>query len=180
MKEKTMSEAVMYAKYNQAGNKTILDLLDNLSNHDREKDRGSFYGSLSGLFRHILGGTRFFLRMYKTALSGNEAALKAISAVETLPKFPEGALSEEQWKELESAATVIDTAYIAMAEALNESDLSLPVKIEWYGGDPASVPLSFMLSQLVVHNTHHRGQISQILDSLKIDNDYSGITVSFL
>ncbi|MDR2716582.1 MAG: damage-inducible protein DinB [Treponema sp.] len=175
-----MNEAVMYAKYNQAGNKAIFGLLDKLSSDEREKDRGSFYGSLSGLFRHVMGGTRFFLGMYKAALSGNAAALKAISAIETLPKFPEGALSETQWKELQSAATAIDAAYIAMAEALNESDLSLPVKIEWYGGNPASVPLSFMLSQLVVHNTHHRGQISQILDSLKIDNDYSGIDVSFV
>jgi uncharacterized damage-inducible protein DinB len=175
-----MNEAVMYAKYNQAANKVILDLLNNLSNNDREKDRGSFYGSLSGLYRHILGSVRFFLEMYKTALGGNAAALKAISAVETLPQFPEGSLSEAQWSELQSAETVIDTAYIAMAQALNESDLKLPIKTAWYGGNPASVPLSFMLSQLVVHNTHHRGQISQILDSLVIANDYSGIDVSFL
>jgi uncharacterized damage-inducible protein DinB len=175
-----MNEAVMYAKYNQAGNKAIFSLLDKLSNDEREKDRGSFYGNLSGLYRHLFGGTRFFLGMYKTALGGNAAALKALSAIEALPKLPEGALSEAQWKELQSAATAIDTAYIGMAEALNQSDLSLPVKIEWYGGNPASVPLSFTLSQLVVHNTHHRGQISQILDSLKIDNDYSGIDVSFI
>jgi uncharacterized damage-inducible protein DinB len=179
-KERKMNEAVMYAKYNQAANKVILDLLNKLSNDDREIDRGSFYGSLSGLFRHILGSIRFFLGMYKTALGGNAAALKAISAIETLPQFPEGKLNETQWSELQSAATVIDTAYIAMAQALNESDLRLPLKTEWYGGNPASVPLSFMLSQLVVHNTHHRGQISQILDSMVIANDYSGIDVSFL
>jgi len=175
-----MNEAVMYAKYNQAGNKAILDLLGKLDNDDREKDRGSFYRSLSGLFRHIMSGTRFFLGMYKTALSNNAAAQKALAAIETLPQFPEGALTDAQWKELKSAATALDAAYIAMTEALNGSDLGLPVKIEWYGGDPASVPLSFMLSQLVVHNTHHRGQISQILDSLEIANDYSGIDVSFL
>jgi len=113
-------------------------------------------------------------------LSGNAAALTAISAIETLPQIPEGTLNEAQWKELEHAVTIIDMAYITMAEALIKSDLSLPVKTEWYGGNPASVPLSFMLSQLVVHNTHHRGQISQILDSLVIANDYSGIDVSFL
>jgi uncharacterized damage-inducible protein DinB len=175
-----MNEAVMYARYNQAGNKVVFGLLDKTSNDEREKDRGSFYGSLSGLFRHIIGGTRFFLGMYKAALNGNAAALKAITAIETLPKLPEGALSEVQWKELESAVNAVDTAYTDMACALSESDLSLPVKVEWYGGNPASVPLSFMLSQLVVHNTHHRGQISQILDSIKIDNDYSGIDVSFL
>jgi len=175
-----MNESVLYARYNQAGNKVIFGLLDKLGNDEREKDRGSYYGSLSGLFRHIIGGTRFFLGMYKTALSGNAAALKAISAIEALPKLPEGTLSAAQWKELESAVNTVDSAYVAMAEALSESDLGLPLKVEWYGGNPASVPLSFMLSQLVVHNTHHRGQISQILDSLKIENDYSGIDVSFL
>jgi len=175
-----MNEAKIYAKYNQAGNNSIFGLLDKMSNDEREKDRGSFYGSLSGLFRHIIGGTRFFLGLYKASLSGNAAAIKAISGVESLPKLPEGALSAAQWKELESVINTVDTAYIGMAEALSDSDLNLPVKVEWYGGNPASVPLSFMLSQLVVHNTHHRGQISQILDSLKIDNDYSGINVSFL
>jgi uncharacterized damage-inducible protein DinB len=175
-----MNETLMYAKYNQEGNKTIYGLLGKMSNDEREKDRGSFYGSLSGLFRHIFGGTRFFLGMYKNTLSGNAAAVKFISGIENLPKIPEGPLSEAQWKELEAATAAIDAAYVGMAEALKESDLSLPLKIEWYGGNPASVPLSFMLSQLVVHNTHHRGQISQVLDSLKIENDYSGINVSFL
>jgi len=175
-----MNEAVMYARYNQAGNKAILDLLNKMDNDDREKDRGSFYRSLSGLFRHIMGGTRFFLGMYKSVLSNNAAALKALAVIETLPQFPEGTLTEVQWKELQSAANTIDAAYIGMTEALSKSDFDLPVKIEWYGGNPASVPLSFMLSQLVVHNTHHRGQISQILDSLEIANDYSGIDVSFL
>jgi len=175
-----MNETKIYAKYNQAGNKTIFGLLDKMGNDEREKDRGSYYGSLTGIFRHIIGGTRFFLGMYKASLSGNTAALKAISAIEGLPKLPEGALSEVQWKELESVINTIDTAYVGMAETLSESDLNLPVKVEWYGGNPATVPLSFMLSQLVVHNTHHRGQISQILDSLKIDNDYSGINVSFI
>jgi uncharacterized damage-inducible protein DinB len=170
----------MYARYNQAGNKTIYDLLDKMSNDDREKNRESYYGSLSGLFRHIIGGSRFFLGMYKKTLGSNVAAVKALSAIENLPKLPEGSLSETQWKELESVVSAVDSAYAGMAEALEESDLKLPVEVNWYGGNPASVPLSFMLGQLLVHNTHHRGQISQILDSLKIENDYSGIGVSFI
>jgi uncharacterized damage-inducible protein DinB len=175
-----MKETVMYAKYNQAANKTIYGLLNNMSNDDREKDRASFYGSLSSLFRHLFDGSRFFLGLYKSALTGNSSAMKALSALDNLPKIPEGVLNQTQWKELESMADIIDAAYIAMAEALSESDMKLPVKINWYGGNPDSVPLSFMLSQLLLHNTHHRGQISQILDSLKIDNDFSGINISLL
>ena len=175
-----MNEVLMYTKYNQAGNKAIYGLLSKMSNDQREQDQGSFYGSLSGLFRHILGGTQFFLGMYKAALGSNAAAVKAVSAIERLPKIPEGKLSEAQWKELEALVEGIDAAYVEMAKALGGADLALPVKVEWYGGNPAAVPLSFMLSQLLVHNTHHRGQISQILDSLKIENDYSGINVAFL
>ena len=174
-----MNIELMYAKYNQAGNQTIYHILSKLSNDDREKDRGSFYGSLSGMLLHIMGGTFYFLSMYKEALKNNDAAIKALVSIENL-SLPEGNLSSAQWKETGTALDAIDAAYVKMAEAIGDSDLKNPVKIDWYGGNPAEVPLQFMLHQLVVHNTHHRGQISQILDSLKIDNDYSGINVAFM
>jgi uncharacterized damage-inducible protein DinB len=172
-----MSDVLMYAKYNEAGNKAVYDILSKLGNEEREKDRGSYYGSLSGLLRHVIGGTRFFLGMYGAVLSGKAAgALKVLDSA----SWPDGTLSEEQWEKLGRTLAVVDGAYVDMASALTEADCKIPLKTEWYGGNPAEVPLSFMLSQLVVHNAHHRGQISQILDSLKIDNDYSGINVAFL
>jgi uncharacterized damage-inducible protein DinB len=175
-----MKEAfLMFAKYNQSGNKTVYSILDKLSNEEREKDRGSYYGSLSGLLRHVLGGTIFLSGLYKTALGGNAAALKALAPLEGIA-VPKDSLSEAQWKDLGTMLDSADAALVHLAAALNEGDLDLPIKIDWYGGNPASVPLSFMLHQLTVHNTHHRGQISQILDSLKIDNDYSGISAAFL
>ena len=173
-----MNETLMYAKYNQMANKEVYDILSAMTNEEREIDRGNYFGSLSGLLRHIMGATTFFLGMYKGALAG--AALKAVSAIEKVSFSAEGKLSETQWKELGSALEAIDAVYINMAEALTEDDFSRPVKTEWYGGNPETVPLSFMLSQLVVHNTHHRGQISHILDALKIDNDYSGIEIELL
>ena len=179
-KEKQMNELLMYAKHNQAVNRIIYDLLDKMSNDDREKDRGSYYGSLSGLFRHIIGGSRYYLGIYKKPLSDNTDAAEKISAIENLPKIPAGALNVVQWKGLEPVMTAIDAACISVAEAMKEYDLNLPVKVDWYEGNPDSVPLFFLLSQLLVHNIHHRGQISQIFDSLKIANDFSRIDISFL
>ena len=169
-----MKETTMYAKYNLAGNRSVYNILSKMSNDEREKDRGSYYKSLSELFRHNMGATQYFLGMYKGVLKNNDAAIKAIDSIEGV-SVPEGTLGDSQWKELDAVLNKIDTAYVKMAEALSDSDMVLVLKIDWYGGNPPEVPLSFMLHQLVIHNTHHRGQISQILDSLKIDNDYSGI-----
>ena len=168
-----------FAKYNEEANKAIAGILGKLSNEDREKNRKSYYGSLSGLYQHLVGGTCYFLSLYKNAVSGNAEAVKALDSLAKVERF-KGKLSEVQWKKLVSGAKIADKAYVDFVAALKDSDFAAQVKIDWYKGKPPSVPLWFMLQQLTAHNTHHRGQISQILDSLKIDNDYSGINVKFL
>jgi len=167
------------AKYNEETNKTVAGILGKLSNDDREKNRKSFYGSLSGLYRHIVGCTFHFMGLFKQAVPGNPEALKAIESVAKI-EVPKGKLSEEQWKELVATAKKVDKAFVSFVTAITEKDCEAPIKLDWYKGKPASVPLRFMLQNHTVHNTHHRGQISQILDSLKIDNDYSGISPKFI
>jgi uncharacterized damage-inducible protein DinB len=170
---------IMYAKYHKDADKTVFSLLDGLSNEEREKDRGSYYGSLSGLARHLLGGTVFFPGMFKEALAQNAAALKALAPLEGV-SIPKDALTEAQWKSLAAAFETADDALINLVSSLEEADFELPIKLDWYGGKPPAVPLSFMLHQMITHGIHHRGQISQILDELKIDNDYSGIKADFI
>jgi uncharacterized damage-inducible protein DinB len=171
---------LLFAKQNAEANGKIIAILDKLSHEEREKERGSFYGSLSGLVRHVLGGTCFFSTLFAKPLAGNAAAQKALAAIAAVPYAPEGTLSEAQWKELAAAVNTADKGYVALIEALRDSDLDAPLELDWYGGKPAAVPLAFMLQSHVAHNIHHRGQISQILDELKIDNDFSGINVAFL
>jgi uncharacterized damage-inducible protein DinB len=168
-----------FAKHNEEANKSIAGILDKLSNDDREKDRKSYYKSLSGLYRHNIGGTAYFLSMFMGAVSGNADAQKAIAPLAKLHEL-EGKLTEDSWKKAVSFSKIADKALVDFINALKDKDFEAPVKIEWYKGKPPSVPLWFMLQQLTSHNIHHRGQISQILDSLKIDNDYSGLNVKFL
>ena len=168
-----------FVKQNQEANKTIAGIFEKLSNDDREKDRKSFYKSLSGLFCHNTGAAVYFLNLMKDAVPGNVAAQKAVKPLEKIQDL-KGKLSEEQWKQAASFTKTADKALVDFVTALEDNDFQAPVKIDWYKGKPPTVPLWFMLEQHISHNIHHRGQISQILDSLKIDNDYSGINVKFL
>jgi uncharacterized damage-inducible protein DinB len=170
---------VTFAQFNEDADKALTGILDKMSNDDREKNRKSYYGSLSGLYRHMLGGTFFFLGTLKEAAPKNAAAQKALEPLAKIELF-KGKLTEAQWKKAAAGLKAADKAYVNFVEALSEQDLEAPLKLGWYNGKPPAVPLYFMFQQLVAHGTHHRGQISQILDSLKIDNDYSGINIKFL
>ncbi|MDR1586571.1 MAG: damage-inducible protein DinB [Treponema sp.] len=171
---------VIFAKYNEEADKAVVSVLNKMSHEDREKNRKSYYGSLSGLFRHAFGGTVFFLGLFREFVAHNDAAVKALEPLAKVKLFHEEKISEAQWKKITAAVKIADRAYVDFVSSLSEEDLDAPVKLSWYKGKPPQVPLYFMLQQLIAHGTHHRGQISQILDSLKIDNDYSGINVKFL
>ena len=169
-----------FARANEESDKAVISILDKMSNEDREKNRKSYYGSLSGLARHVLGGTFYFLGLLKDSVANNAKALKTLDSLAKVKILEDKKLSEEAWKKVCADFKIVDKAYIDFVSALEDEDFSAQVKIDWFKGKPAEVPLSFMLQQLISHGTHHRGQISQVLDTLKIDNDYSGINVKFL
>ncbi|MDR1400458.1 MAG: DinB family protein [Treponema sp.] len=158
-----------FAKYNRDADATVLSILDKLPNEEREKECGSYYHSLSGLVRHIIGGNRFFSGLFKEAITNNEAALKALAPLAAV-NVPKDMLDETQWQEVVKACELTDAALVSFVEALSHEDFKVMVKVLW-----GSSSLALMLQKLIVHEIHHRGQISQILDELKIDNDYSGI-----
>ncbi|MDR3312083.1 MAG: DinB family protein [Spirochaetaceae bacterium] len=163
----------IYARYNKDADGAMYGLLDGLSNEEREKGRGSYYGSLSGLARHVLGGTMFFLGAMAEGVPDNAAAQAAAGPVAGLKVAFEGPVTDAQWGDIRAAFAVADDALVSFVSSLSDADLAAPVK--WFSGSPPTVPVHFMLSQLVMHNTHHRGQVSQILDELGVEHNWSGI-----
>lgn len=167
---------LMHALYTQQANTKVLDLLDKIAPEERNKDRKSYYKSLTGLARHNIGSILFFHGLMRPALPDN----KALAATAEL-QMPDGeSLDVGQWNQLKDVAGQADQATVELLEGLSEEDLHKQLPIDWYGGNPASVPLHYLLNIATMHGVHHRGQISQILDEMGIDNDFSGIDVGFL
>jgi uncharacterized damage-inducible protein DinB len=171
---------LMYARYTQRADASVFSLLNGLSIQDLNEDRGSYYKSLSGLAGHIVGATFYFHGLFRQPLKKSSTAYEALKATEGLgcPDGPE--LSEESWDELKGLAAIADQTTIDFVRVATVAELSAQVKIDWYGGKPEAVPLHFLLHQAFVHGIHHRGQISQILDSMGVEHDFSGIDVAFL
>jgi uncharacterized damage-inducible protein DinB len=154
---------LMYAKYTQRADASVIALLDGLSEEARNENRKSYYKSLSGLAVHTFGVVPFFHGLLRTAVPAASSALKATEGL----KAPKGdSLSADQWSELKKVAQVADQATVDFIAVLAESDFVRPVKVAWFGGKPDAVPLHYLLSMTVIHGLHHRGQISQILDEI--------------
>ena len=166
---------VTYAKYLQDKDKKIYALLDGLSNEDREKERGSYYHSLSGLYRHCVSAQGFFMGILQAGLAADSAAKKV--AVPGVEGVPEGALTDAQWKALKPLAEGGTKALVDFAAALTEAETTASVQPPWL---KAPLPLWFGANILFTHQVHHQGAIAQLLDELKVDNDFSSIDAKFL
>ena len=168
---------LMYARYSKRANEDVLALLDALTPEARNEDRKSYYGSLAGLAAHVAGGAFYFHRLFRASLP---AAAKTLAVTEGL-SIPEGKTqTEAAWAELRRSCAMADQATVDMVLALSDGDFALPVRLDWYDGKPDAVPLHFLLNQLFVHGTHHRGQISQMLDELGVEHDFSGMELELL
>ena len=167
---------LMHALYTQQANTKVLDLLNQLKPEERNTDRKSYYKSLAGLAQHNIGAILYFHGMMRPALPGNKALARTAQL-----QIPEGdSLDASQRTELNEVTQQADQATVELVEGLSEEDLHKQLPIDWYGGNPASVPVHYILHIATMHGVHHRGQISQILDEMGIDNDFSGIDVGLL
>jgi|GEM_PF-513728 len=171
---------LMYARYTQRANASVFALLNGLSIQDLNEDRGSYYKSLSGLACHTVGGTSYFHGLFRGAIKSSSTAFEALKATEDLSCPDSAELTEEQWVELKGFIAIADQTTVDFIRVASASELSASVKIDWYGGKPESVPLNFLLHSSFVHGTHHRGQISQVLDSMGIEHDFSGLDAEFI
>jgi uncharacterized damage-inducible protein DinB len=167
---------LMYARHTKQTNASALALVDGLPGEARDEDRKSYYKSLSGLVCHVFDSTIYFHDLFRASLP---AAAKALAATAGLAA-PEGKLSPTQWKKLKSDLALADQAFVDLVRSLGEDDLVYPIKLDWYDEKPATVPFYFIASQLFEHGTHHRGQISQILDEMGVEHDFSGIALECL
>lgn len=166
----------IYAAYTKQTNEAVFSILKDLPFTELAADKGSYYKSLAGLANHIYGATFFFHGIIRENVP---TAIPFLKGSEGLPA-PAKDNDEAYMKDLGAHCAAADQATIDLIKGLPEKDMESAIKLPWFGGNPESIPLCFFLNMLSTHGTHHRGQISQILDSMGIENDYSSISPAFL
>ncbi len=153
-----MPHAALYqtmARYNAWMNEKLYAAAAALSDAERKRDRGAFFGSIHGTLDHILLGDRAWMNR----LAGRD-----------YPMRPIGELLYEDFAALHEARVAMDADILAWTGSLTDEWLAEPMT--WtsalYGGDLVH-PRWGLVQHLFNHQTHHRGQATTLLTQCGLD-----------
>src|SRR5512146_306080 len=131
----------MMARYNRLANERLYDCCARLSDAERKKNRQAFFKSIHGTLNHIMVGDRNWM----TRFEGGVASSAHLDAI-----------LYDDFDELRVARVREDERIERFAAGLNE---------EFVSGDGRSnrQPAAMLLAHLFNHETHHRGQVHDML-----------------
>jgi uncharacterized damage-inducible protein DinB len=139
------------ARYNRWQNENLYGAADALSDAERRRERGAFFGSIHATLNHILWGDRAWM----SRLAGTAKPEGGI---------PQSVSIHADWDDLKRERAAFDQVMIDWADRLD--DVALDGELTWFSGAiKAEVrkPRWLLVTHMFNHQTHHRGQVHCML-----------------
>jgi len=154
-----------FAKYNREFNLSLFNQVARLSENERKKDMGAFFGSIHGTLNHILLADRIWLGRFATAVPSTE-----LSDAELVYEF--SSLRQEvcsDFTELHHERRATDRIIASWAEGLTDELLAQTMRYSNSRGHVREHPVWLAVAHMFNHQTHHRGQVTTLLSQLGHD-----------
>jgi uncharacterized damage-inducible protein DinB len=159
----------LFARYNQAVNKSMNEIIKTLSPAEWDKNMGGFYKSVHGLCSHLYIADFNWLKRY--------------SKFRIFTVFKDAFFNREPYSYREvifndmneylSGRPELDEYIIRFASELNNDDLEGILQYTDSKGANCEWVLGIPVVQCFNHETFHRGMISLYLEMLGRENDFS-------
>jgi uncharacterized damage-inducible protein DinB len=168
---KTIFQA--FAKYNHSVNWSILELVEPLAQEKIRAKTKAFFPSIYETMEHNLLSDLFWLKRFGDGFRDN----KALNSTELVSLDFKGLRKEleDDFTKLFKYRKQADEAILQFIEELDENKMNSIFKYKNFKGEDLENVLWKILLQWFNHQTHHRGQISVLLDMIDVKNDYSSM-----
>ena len=114
-----------FAKYNREFNARLFTLVAGLSDNERKKDLGAFFGSIHGTLNHILLADRIWLGRFANAFP----AMASLQTAQLVQQF--GSLRDElyaDFTELSAQRLATDEVITQFANQLTDAQLAAKMR----------------------------------------------------
>jgi uncharacterized damage-inducible protein DinB len=139
------------AHYNQWQNDNLFGAADGLSDAERRRDRGAFFGSIHATLNHLLWADRIWM----SRLAGTPRPAGGIAQSVCL---------HDDWRDLKRERSAFDAVMLDWANRLDPS--ALTGELTWYSDAMKAElhrPKWLLVAHMFNHQTHHRGQVHCML-----------------
>lgn len=155
------------ARYNRWFNERLYDACEQLSDEERKRDRGAFFGSLHRTLAHVLYADKMWLRRFVQQGELFRSLPPEMLAV------PEGSSYTSDlhpdWEDLRLARRALDAAIEAWLAEMQPEFLLSAMRYANLKGVQRDHPAWMALTHLFNHQTHHRGQATTLLTQAGIE-----------
>ena len=143
-----------YARYNRLANGRLYEACARLSEEERRRDLGAFFGSVHGTLNHLVLGDRIWMTRFE---GGSH------------PSTNLGATLFEAFADLRAARSEMDARIEAFFAALPADFLGRSLRYINNDGIDTTDPASVIVPHFFNHQTHHRAQVHTLLSQLGQD-----------
>ncbi|QIN80911.1 damage-inducible protein DinB [Rubrobacter marinus] len=138
----------MLAAYNRLANRRLYEACARLTDSERKARRPAFFGSIHGTLNHLLVGDRIWLARF----SG-----------EVVPSTGLDTILYEGFEKLGEAREREDARIEEFVAGIDEGFLRSAIRYENNEGRTVQDPVDVLLPHFFNHETHHRGQVHDML-----------------
>jgi uncharacterized damage-inducible protein DinB len=159
------------AEYNRLTNQELFRILSNADSSVLTREIGSQLTSILFILNHILLSDVTWIRRMSAGAPSLESFSGELDDYEIAGVFT---IVCETLADLRDERERIDEMLIRVASTVRDAELQTRFSYRSSRGRQEKL-LGHALLHLFNHQTHHRGQISLILDQADVDNDYSNL-----
>ncbi|OHD71227.1 MAG: hypothetical protein A2W19_10620 [Spirochaetes bacterium RBG_16_49_21] len=162
-----------YTKYNQNVNKDLFDILLTLSKDQLMQKFDVYHSSIYDTLLHILISDMYWIKRF-SKLFGTYSSLEKTKLLSYDLRKLKDDLGEDHRKLIELRKE-LDELIDRFAKDLSDADYGKILQYKNFKGEDTEKEIWKVLMHMFNHQTHHRGQVSELLDLLKVENDYSSL-----
>ncbi len=162
-----MNTYLQMAQFNSESTNQVLKLVDSLSQSEREKESGSYFNTPEGCLNHLYRALAFVSRSFKGLPEGEKVFADAPHHWAEQPDELRTPMFDS-YDELRKNLIDLNERVLKLHKEVDEKYVDY--KIVFLGKTIDFGKISLFIFH---HQTHHRGQLSQILDEMEIKHDLS-------
>jgi len=154
------------ARYNTWFNARLYGAAATLTDEQRRRDVGAFFGSVHGTLNHLILADHLWMLRLDPSL---EAAVPRDADGNAMQPAALDTVLYDDFELLRLRRCQLDATIEQAVAALRPEDLDRDLCYSTTKGAPQRHPLWWMLTHLFNHQTHHRGQVTALLFQLGCD-----------